>query len=77
MASTGTMYFSLPDGAKLGYEIFGAEHLSKFGKLPLILIGGMSNIRIDWERLITPLSQARTGRSHSSLIFTFQRQSSE
>ncbi|KAF8521054.1 Alpha/Beta hydrolase protein [Gautieria morchelliformis] len=49
---------SLSNGASLAYNIFGLEQLQK-GNLPLILVGGRSHIKTDWERLIPPLSQKR------------------
>jgi hypothetical protein len=55
---------SLSDGASLAYNIFGLEQLQG-GNLPLVLIGGRSSLKIDWERLIPSLSQKRTGLSSS------------
>ncbi|KAF8643810.1 hypothetical protein AX16_008828 [Volvariella volvacea WC 439] len=49
--------FMLPDGAKLAYDVLGSEHLGK--ALPIVLIGGMSSRRIDWERLSSSLQQER------------------
>ena len=54
----------LPDGATLAYDIFGLEHpVGKDVRLPLVLIGGRSNIKIDWERLAPSLSRNRPGTS--------------
>ncbi|KAG6814596.1 hypothetical protein H0H92_000125 [Tricholoma furcatifolium] len=47
----------LGDGAKIAYEILGARHLGS--RQPLILIGGMSSRRIDWERLAVSLADVR------------------
>jgi hypothetical protein len=48
---------TLPDGAKLAYNVLGSQHtgLAK----PMVLIGGMSSIRGDWERLSTALAKNR------------------
>ncbi|KAG5645063.1 hypothetical protein DXG03_007153 [Asterophora parasitica] len=47
----------LPDGAKLAYEILGSQYLGVHQ--PLVLIGGMSSRRSDWERLSTSLADVR------------------
>jgi len=47
----------LPDGAQLAYEVLGSVH---FGcPTPIVLIGGLSNVAGDWERLSTVLAQKR------------------
>ncbi|GJJ10893.1 hypothetical protein Clacol_005121 [Clathrus columnatus] len=53
-------YFTLPDGAKLAYDVFGEEHLNKRETLPIILIGGVSSTKVDWDRLIPHVSKKRT-----------------
>ncbi|KAG5722141.1 putative aminoacrylate hydrolase RutD [Termitomyces sp. T112] len=47
----------LADGAKIAYEILGTQHLGS--RQPLVLIGGMSSRRNDWERLANSLSRVR------------------
>ncbi|GLB34754.1 putative serine aminopeptidase, S33 [Lyophyllum shimeji] len=47
----------LADGAQMAYEILGSQHLG-LGQ-PLVLIGGMSSRRIDWERLAVSLADVR------------------
>ena len=37
--------------------------MGKDARLPLVLIGGRSNIKIDWERLAPSLSRNRPGTS--------------
>jgi hypothetical protein len=59
MNSSSTV--TLPDGAKLAYNLLGAEHLSVV--TPLVLIGGMSSRRIDWARLSEELCKNRPGQS--------------
>lgn len=54
----------LPDGARLAYEVLGSEHLQS--RRPLVLIGGASNLRGDWDRLSVALSRARPGSSATS-----------
>ncbi|THH27429.1 hypothetical protein EUX98_g6763 [Antrodiella citrinella] len=47
----------LPDGAQLAYDVLGSVH---FGcPTPIVLIGGLSNVAGDWERLSTVLAQKR------------------
>ncbi|TFL07339.1 Alpha/Beta hydrolase protein [Pterulicium gracile] len=45
----------LPDGARLAYQLFGAETSG----LPLVLICGTSGIRSDWNRLSRIISKTR------------------
>lgn len=52
---------TLPDGAKLAYNVLGAENLDHAE--PIVLVGGMSSTRGDWERLSTALSSKRPGSS--------------
>lgn len=47
----------LADGAQMAYEILGSQHLGV--RQPLVLIGGMSSRRIDWDRLATSLADVR------------------
>ncbi|KAJ6531199.1 Alpha/Beta hydrolase protein [Mycena capillaripes] len=47
----------LPDGAELDFEVLGAEHLGRTA--PIVLIGGVSSLRGDWERLSTSLARVR------------------
>ena len=48
----------LPDGAKMAYNVLGSEH--SYAE-PIVLIGGMSSIMGDWERLSTALAKNRPG----------------
>ncbi|KAG6867820.1 hypothetical protein C0993_010675 [Termitomyces sp. T159_Od127] len=57
MSNTAHSILYLEDGAKIAYEILGTQHLSS--RQPLVLIGGMSSRRIDWERLANSLSRVR------------------
>ncbi|KAF8310432.1 Alpha/Beta hydrolase protein [Cantharellus anzutake] len=50
--------FPLANGAQLGYEILGADHLKR-GVRPIVLINGMSGRYEDWETLSIPLSKLR------------------
>lgn len=54
------------DGAKMAYEILGAEHL--FRQTPLVLIGGMSSLRGDWKRLADGLATERAGDRFLNVI---------
>jgi len=47
----------LPDGAKLAYEVIGAQHLGR--KKPIVLVCGMGALRGDWQRLVNSLSPIR------------------
>ncbi|KAJ7154300.1 Alpha/Beta hydrolase protein, partial [Mycena filopes] len=42
---------------KLAFTVLGVEHLGR--KTPIVLIGGVSSLRGDWERLSTALAQER------------------
>ncbi|KAF8320186.1 uncharacterized protein EI90DRAFT_3080840 [Cantharellus anzutake] len=42
--------FPLANGAQLGYEILGADHLKR-GVRPIVLINGMLGRYEDWETL--------------------------
>ncbi|KAJ6531609.1 Alpha/Beta hydrolase protein [Mycena vulgaris] len=48
----------LPDGARIGFNVLGAEHLAS-GVVPIVLIGGISSLRGDWERLSHSLARVR------------------
>jgi len=50
---------TLPDGAKLAYNVFGSEHVSH--AKPIVLVGGVSSLKGDWERLSTALAKNRPG----------------
>ncbi|KAF5330449.1 hypothetical protein D9619_005421 [Psilocybe cf. subviscida] len=52
----------LPDGAKLAYEILGSYNLGR--SRPIILIPGMTMVRVDYERLTQSLI-----RAHPVLIY--------
>ncbi|KAF7295577.1 Hydrolase-4 domain-containing protein [Mycena indigotica] len=57
-----TQRLLLPDGAKLAYDILGAEKLNHAS--PIVLVGGVSSRRIDWNRLSTALGRVRPGNPH-------------
>ncbi|KAG6878975.1 hypothetical protein C0992_006110 [Termitomyces sp. T32_za158] len=57
MSNTAHSILDLPDGAKIAYEVLGTQFLGS--RQPLVLIGGMSSRRIDWERLASSLSRVR------------------
>jgi len=59
--SMATAYstFTLPDGATLAYEILGSYHTGR--ATPIVLICGMTSIRIDYERLTKSLIRTRPG----------------
>ncbi|KJA27076.1 hypothetical protein HYPSUDRAFT_35623 [Hypholoma sublateritium FD-334 SS-4] len=56
--ASGYSTFNLPDGAKLAYEILGAYHLA-MRTTPIVLVCGMSSVRIDYERLAASLVKTR------------------
>ena len=49
----------LPDGAQIAYEVWGAQHIAQ--ALPIVLVGGISTIRGDWDRLAHCLAATRPG----------------
>jgi len=51
--------FTLPDGATLAYEILGSSHMNHAA--PIVLICGMTSVRIDFERLTQSLIKTRPG----------------
>ncbi|KAL0577095.1 hypothetical protein V5O48_004887 [Marasmius crinis-equi] len=53
------LFATAPDGAKLAYEVLGAQWVGR--ALPIVLIGGMTSLRGDWERLAKPLAARRPG----------------
>ncbi|KAJ7311597.1 Alpha/Beta hydrolase protein [Mycena albidolilacea] len=59
------LHVTLPDGAQLGFEVLGAKHLGRTA--PIVLIGGMSSLRGDWERLSKSLAHVRPGMGDSKL----------
>ncbi|KAJ4475724.1 hypothetical protein J3R30DRAFT_3706325 [Lentinula aciculospora] len=50
-------FLTLPDGARIAYELLGSELIGR--SEPLVLIGGVSSTREDWQRLSQPLSSRR------------------
>jgi len=57
MKSSSHSTFLLEDGASLAYEVLGARKEA----LPIILVGGLSSTRQDWQRLAVPLAASRPG----------------
>ncbi|KAG6878976.1 hypothetical protein C0992_006111 [Termitomyces sp. T32_za158] len=55
--SVGYLTIKLPDGATLAYEVHGSLHIGT--KVPIVLVCGMSSLRVDYERLTQSLSQTR------------------
>jgi hypothetical protein len=51
---------TLPDGAKLAYEILGSYNIGR--SRPIILIPGMTMVRVDYERLTQSLIKAHPGQ---------------
>lgn len=49
------------DGAVMTYDILGARHFAT-GQIPIVLIGGVSSLRGDWERLAHALAEIRPGK---------------
>lgn len=49
----------LPDGAQLAFEVLGSVHVGC--PTPIVLVGGMSNVGGDWQRLSTALARSRPG----------------
>ena len=49
------------DGAVMAYDILGARHFAT-NQIPIVLIGGLSSLRGDWERLAHALSEIRPGK---------------
>jgi len=47
----------LPDGAQIAYEVWGTQHIAQ--ELPIVLVGGISTIRGDWDRLAHCLAATR------------------
>jgi len=54
----------------MAYEVLGSEYLGH--RQPIVLIGGMSSLRGDWERLATSLAHDRPGdRSLEMCLMSF------
>lgn len=60
------MFVTLPDGARIAYELLGSEWVGL--QKPIILIGGVSSRRGDWERLAQPLARKRAGKSWQDIV---------
>jgi hypothetical protein len=43
------------------YDILGTRYLNT-NQIPIVLVGGMSSLRGDWERLANALSEIRPGK---------------
>ena len=66
MAGIGApRFFVQDDGAKLAYEVLGPQHIRR--AQPLVLVGGLSSLRGDWERLALCLANDRPGEFPSYL----------
>ncbi|KAJ3903829.1 Alpha/Beta hydrolase protein [Lentinula edodes] len=50
-------FLTLPDGARIAYELLGSEWIGHSN--PIIFIGGVGSTRGDWQRLAQPLSLRR------------------
>lgn len=59
-------YALLEDGTKLAYEILGTQHLGS--RQPIVLVGGISSTRGDFERLSNELAKYRPGASDLTCI---------
>ncbi|KXN92265.1 hypothetical protein AN958_08718 [Leucoagaricus sp. SymC.cos] len=46
------------DGAIMTYDVLSAPHFNS-NKVPIVLIGGMTSLRGDWERLVNVLAEVR------------------
>lgn len=57
----------LPDGAKLAYEVLGSPHFEC--SQPIVLIGGMSSTRIDFERLTQCLIKSHPGLTLLNILY--------
>ncbi|CAK5265222.1 unnamed protein product [Mycena citricolor] len=51
-------HLTLPDGARLAYEMLGSEHFSR-NSLPIVFVGGASNVGRDFEPLAISLARVR------------------
>jgi hypothetical protein len=56
-----TATFTHTDGAIMTYEILGTRHLNT-NQSPIVLVGGLSSLRGDWERLANAFSEVRPGK---------------
>lgn len=59
--STLSTFYSLPDGAKLAYEILSADKLGLPGIVPLALVNGLNSLGQDFQRLSESLAKSRPG----------------
>ncbi|KAJ3920859.1 Alpha/Beta hydrolase protein [Lentinula edodes] len=50
-------FLTLPDGARIAYELLGSEWIGHSN--PIIFIGGVGSTKGDWQRLAQPLSLRR------------------
>jgi thiamine monophosphate synthase len=56
-----TATISHADGAVMTYDILGTQHLAT-NQIPIVLIGGMACLRLDWEHVANGLSTSRPGK---------------
>ncbi len=49
------------DGALMTYDVLGARHFAT-NQVPIVLIGGKSSLRCDWDRLANKLAEVRPGK---------------
>lgn len=57
----------LPDGATLAYEVLGVRHLGR--AQPIVLVGGMTSRRVDWDRLAESLEKEMPGESKKNILW--------
>ncbi|KAF9261426.1 alpha/beta-hydrolase [Marasmius fiardii PR-910] len=55
--ATAHSLLTIKPGVNIAYEICGSRHLGVH--VPLVLVGGMTAVRQDWERLVDSLSVGR------------------
>lgn len=73
MHTTNNTYESLLllDGARIAYEIFGLHHLSRSSchpsPVPIVLVGGVSNVRRDFDLFADELARTRPGTQIAAL----------
>jgi hypothetical protein len=56
-----TATFTHADGAIMAYDILGTQHLAT-NRIPIVLIGGMVCLKLDWEHVANGLSTIRPGK---------------